>query len=144
MKIKKIMNFNSFWPENQSILVEFTCFFFLILAHFYVEFDGHIRFLPKSSGLRGCESKKVKNRDFFDFHEFGRLDLSMVKIDSRPTKLKIWVEILLGNHLRSIFSKYELDPTEIKYILQSCKSKKVKNHDFFWFWWIWTSRLVDG
>ena len=67
--------------------------------------------------LQGCRSKKVKNHDFFYFHEFGPLDLSMVKINSRPPKLKIWVEILLRNRAKSIFSKYELDPTEIEYIL---------------------------
>jgi len=34
-------------------------------------------------------SKKVKNHDIFDFHEFGHLDFSMVKIKSRPPKFKI-------------------------------------------------------
>ena len=81
--------------------------------------------------LQGCRSKKVKNHDFFGFHEFGPLDLSMVKINSRTQKLKIWVEILLGNNVKSISSKYEHNPTEIKYILQGCRSKKVKNHDIF-------------
>ena len=55
----------------------------------------------------------------------------MVKINSRTPKLKNCVEILLRNHVKSISSKYELDPTEIKYILQGCRSKKVKNHDIF-------------
>ena len=67
----------------------------------------------------------VKNHDVFDFDEFGPLDLSMVEINSRTPKLKNCVEILLQNHVKSIPSKYEFDPTEIKYILQGWRSNYV-------------------
>ena len=68
--------------------------------------------------LQGRRSKKVKNHNFFDFDEFGRLDLSIVQINSRPPELKIWGEILLENHVKSISTKYELHPTGISMVLR--------------------------
>ena len=81
--------------------------------------------------LQSYSSKKVKNHHFFDIDEFGRLGLPTVKTKFRPPKLKIYTQIHVGNHVIRISTKYEPNPTENKYIFQSCGSKKVKNHDFF-------------
>ena len=81
-----------------------------------------------------CKVSGQKRSKIMIFLIFMNLDVSTcwwLKIKSRPPKLKIWVEILLRNHVKSISSKYELDPTDFKYILQGYRSKKVINHDFF-------------
>ena len=44
-------------------------------------------------------------------------DLYMDEIKSRPPKLKIHLENLLEKYFKNVSSKYELHPTENKYIL---------------------------
>ena len=50
------------------------------------------------------------------------LDLRMVKVESRPPRLKFHIQNLLGQYFESISSKYGLHPTGNKYILRSLKS----------------------
>ena len=67
--------------------------------------------------LRRCGWKKVRNHDLFGFLWIGRIDLLMVKIKFRPQKWKIGADNFARNHVISISWKYELHPTENKYIL---------------------------
>ena len=50
------------------------------------------------------------------------LDLRMVKVESRPPRLKIHIQNHLIQYFESISSKYGLHPTRNKYILRSLKS----------------------
>ena len=55
-------------------------------------------------------------------------DLCMDEIKSRPPKLKIHVENLFGKYFKNISSKYELHPTESKYILPKVASSPYLKH----------------
>ena len=52
----------------------------------------------------------------------------MVKIEFRPQKLKICTLDYVGNHLKNISSKYELYPTENKYILPKVAGSPYLKH----------------
>ena len=113
--------------------------------------DGnHVKSIPTK-----YELNPTANKDIFGdcgskimiFLILMHLDVSTcprVKVKSRPPKLKIWPLNLVGNHVKSIPTKYELNPTEDKYIFGDCRPK---NHVIFWLWWNWwfrTSRLANG
>ena len=66
--------------------------------------------------------KNHKNHFFSQNIDRRGLDLRMVKVESRPPRLKIHIQNHLIQYFESISSKYGLHPTRNKYILRSLKS----------------------